>query len=327
MRTVTYDSILRGSVELAGQTFPPLAQDGLTWRGWIEKELQTAWEAELWPDLMRTEQRYLRGLYDAVVTYAAGAEIYYPTERKYYTAIRVSTGNAPTSLAYFSESKLGYSASDYSAAAAYVAGSQVYYPVTDLFYQAHTAGTNHVPTNASFWGPLVPFVPVLAYEQTGQNVLGDVVGVWNKNPRVFTSAARIPYRLTDVGVSLWGIVSSLWVEYRIRPRKFFGDVYDVLSTYDADDQVYLSPDFYTANTPADAGETPLTAPNGWDVVSIPEIFKAYVIHAAYVRWLRSDGQNDKAAQEGAIAGQELVRVGLNLARTMRQSRAVEVLTR
>jgi len=60
MRTVTYDSILQGAVEMSGQVFPPLVQDGTMWRGWIAKELKTAWEAEVWPDLTRTEQRYLR---------------------------------------------------------------------------------------------------------------------------------------------------------------------------------------------------------------------------------------------------------------------------
>jgi len=328
MRTCTYDSILQGAVEMSGQTFPPLAVDGTMWRGWIAKELKTAWEAEVWPDLTRTEQRYLRDLFDVATTYVTGDEIYYPTEKKYYHALRSSTGNAPTSLAYFAESKLGYSAADYNALTAYLAGDAVYYPATDRFYQCHTASTGNLPTNIAFWGPLVPFVPVVAYEQQGQSKLGDVVGCWTRNPRVYTNAVRVPFRLTERGVSLLGLIqSSFWVEYRIRPPKFFGEVFDALATYVEEEQVYLSPDFYTCAIDTAAGESPVTTPASWDVVEIPEIFQAYVIHAAYVRWLRSDGQNDKAAQESVIAMAELTRVGLNLARTQRQSRPLEVLTR
>lgn len=314
---------------MAGQTFPPLAQDGVMWRGWIEKELQTAWEAELWPDLLRTEQRYLRDLFIAGNSYVPGNEVYDPTQKKYFQAIYANDENPPPDLAFWAESKLSYSAPDFNVLTTYAPGAQVYFPGTDTYHQCHATSLGHFPpTETNFWGTLVPFIPDIAYEQTGKSRLGDVVGVWNKNPRVYTTAYRIPFRLTERGVSLLGgITASLWVEYRIRPLKFFGDVFDALVSYAADQQVYLSPDFYTCLTTTLAGESPVTNPAEWAVVAIPEIFKAYVLHAAYVRWLRSDGQNDKAVQESGIAAQELVRQAISLARTQRQSRGLEVLTR
>lgn len=328
MRRVTYESVLRGSIELAGMTYPPQADDGDRWRGWIDLELSGAWEMEAWPDLMRAEKRYLRPLYNGAVTYAAGDEVYYPSERKYFLALRTTIGNVPTDISHWAEARTSYSAMPYLSALAYAVGDQVYDLDNDLIYQAHTAGTGHLPTDTGFWGQLIPFIPDIDYEQPGLPALGEVFNIWDKNPRVFTSAQRLPFTLTQSGASLYTMMPSVWIEYRIRAPRLIGEVWNAAGTYLPDEQIYYAPDFYFCVTGTAATESPITAPGKWQVIEIPYIFgQSFLVDAAYSRWLRSDGQNDKSALASVQAREQLVKEANKLFRQQGQRQRARVNTR
>lgn len=328
MITVDYKDILDAAADMCGLVATEIdTQDSAILRRAISRSLEVAWKMEKWPDLLRCEERYLRDLYAAATAYAAKAEVYYPAEEKHYHALRASTGNLPTNKAYWAESGTSYSADDYSATKAYVAGDKVYYPDADKFYQCHTASTNNLPTNTSFWGELVPFVPYVAFEQTGKTKIGTVFGVWDRNPRVFTNADDVPFELSDVGVQMLEAVNKVWIEFRSRPPVLKGDVWSSTATYTVGQQVYFGSNFYDCATNTSAGESPTTAAAKWTLVEIPHVFKQFLAQAGFAGWLLSDGQNDKVRAELKTAESLLAMAADELFRQSGQVRRMTVLTR
>lgn len=295
----------------------------------LSSGLDDAWQRELWPFLIRREPRYLRDLYSSATTYAAGAEVYSPALKKHYLALRATTGDALTSLAYWAEAKTSYSADDYAAATAYVAGDQVYYAATDTCYQAHTAGTGNLPTDTAYWGELVPFVPYVAFEQTGETAIGDVIGITDKDPGVYTATDKIPYVITHLGVQLLETWGKVWIEFRLRPPQLTGAAYSSTTAYAVGDQVYFTTTghLYTCLAITTAGESPASAAAKWSVVEIPLELKEYVSHWAYCRWLTIDGQGDKAAAAERHKTTILARLADRWFRQQGQVRRTQVLTR
>jgi hypothetical protein len=106
---------------------------------------------------------------------------------------------------------------------------------------------------------------LIDFAQPGETEIADVFAVWNTSPYLNALPARVGYTLTRDGVQLIGPTSADPVWIYYRER---------CPTYTASD-------------------------------TFPYIFFEYVLHAAYADWLRSDGQNDKAAQADAQAEEYL----------------------
>ena len=108
---------------------------------------------------------------------------------------------------------------------------------------------------------------VIEWTQAGETEIAEVFEVYKTNPYATTLPGRVGYTLTRDGIQLVGPTEADPVWVYFRER---------CPTYTASD-------------------------------SFPYIFFEYVLKAAYADWLRSDGQNDKAAQADAQAEEILQR--------------------
>lgn len=87
MRTVTLKSVIDGVAQLMG--IPPATlpdEDRGMFCEFITQRVDTAWKYDWFPEWLLTEQRAYRDDWSASLTYAANAEVYFPTDGKYYAA-------------------------------------------------------------------------------------------------------------------------------------------------------------------------------------------------------------------------------------------------
>ena len=134
---------------------------------------------------------------------------------------------------------------------------------------------------------------------------GEILEVYNKNPRQTTQADPVAWSLYEDGTSryinLRSSTTPVYVEHRILRPNLTGDVYSSATAYSSGDQVYFSGQFYDANTSISASESPTSASSKWDVVKVPFIFQAYLIRGAYADYLKATGNNELSAQADANA--------------------------
>lgn len=149
---------------------------------------------------------------------------------------------------------------------------------------------------------------VIALDQSGQSVIDTVFEVWNGNPYISRLPSRVPWTLTNDGIQLLGqtTVTGVWVYFRRQCPQFSGADYSASATYAVGDSMYYTNtagkgNYYLCAVVTTAGQNPDSTPASWTRQELPYDFFEYVIHSAYADWLRSDGQNDKAAQADAYA--------------------------
>ena len=134
---------------------------------------------------------------------------------------------------------------------------------------------------------------------------GEILEVYNNNPRPTTQADPVAWSLYEDGTSryinLRSSTTPVYVEHRILRPNLTGDVYSSATAYSSGDQVYFSGQFYDANTSISASESPTSASSKWDVVKVPFIFQAYLIRGAYADYLKATGNNELSAQADANA--------------------------
>lgn len=171
-----------------------------------------------------------------------------------------------------------------------------------------------VPKSGSlFWGLLTPFQRYVAFEQTDINgaalpPIGEVLGAWNRDPRLSTQAVKLPFLITNDGFNFTPArhcPALIWLHYRWQRPSFTGDLFDATLVYTSGRQVYYADattrigNFYTATATTAPGESPATTPAKWTVVTIPYTFREYLVSGGYADWLTQDGQADKVtAVEG-----------------------------
>jgi len=149
---------------------------------------------------------------------------------------------------------------------------------------------------------------VIAYDQTGETVIDSVFEVWNGSPYISRLPSRVPWTLTADGIQLLGqtTVTGVWVYYRKQCPTFSGSDYSASATYAVGDSMYYTDasnkgNFYVCLSATTAGQNPDSNASKWERQELPYDFFEYVVHSAYADWLRSDGQNDKAAQADEYA--------------------------
>ena len=319
LRTCNYVEVLNGSADLCGLDRDNLASvDFKQLRQAHDRRLQTAWEFDLWPELLRAEKRYYRDLYATATAYTASTatsatEVYFPSSGKYYQNVKASTGVDPANAAgtvnstNWAESQTSYSASNFGTTTTYAVGDKVYYPTTDRYYVMHTVGGGFpVPTTTTNWGILTEFDRYIAYSQTGKTAIGSVFEVADKGDRYTTRSQTDAWFLSENGIQINTPSAYAWVTYRIRTVRLTGELFSATATYSVGNQVYYSAtgtpgNFYDCITSTSAGETPVSAPTKWSVTSIPLIFQRYLELGGYSDWLRNTGQIEKALQEEQVA--------------------------
>lgn len=269
MRTVTYDTLLRGVCDAMGWD-----ADNLDEREWhaakraISNALATTWKFNWWPDLMRVGLRRYRNVWASTTGYTAGTEIWHEASRAYYIAVQdtvagqapatYSAGTWTTNVAYWAKLERSYgNATDFDATIAYAPGGQVKYPDTGKAYQCHTATTAGIlPTDTLYWGELREFDAYVPFLQTAKKPIGTVRQVTLRNPRVYQGPGRVNWYRSERGIEINESTQLLevWVEHRLRHPRLDGDVWDASIAYEA-----ASPEDIPDTSALDASSTMVTA--------------------------------------------------------------------
>ena len=159
---------------------------------------------------------------------------------------------------------------------------------------------------------------------------GEILDVYNKNPRQSSTATAVAWSLYDDGsnryITLRSSDTPVYVEHRIVRPSLLGDVYSSTTTYSSGDQAYYAGQLYDANTSVSVAENPVSASSKWDVVKIPFIFQAYLIRGAFSDYLKATGNNELSAQADANAESLLLLEADKLYRQQGQVRKLNVTT-
>ena len=103
---MTFTSILHSSAQLVGLTpGVTLTNDiAASFASYISRALQEVARAFQWPELLVVSEKFYRSDWASGTTYAAGDEVYSPTQDKYYTSLQASnTNHAVTDAAWWEE--------------------------------------------------------------------------------------------------------------------------------------------------------------------------------------------------------------------------------
>ena len=306
MRTVTYKSLLEGTLKMAGEFSASVqADDRLKLGEFLAQALSACHEYWRWPELVRIEERFCRDFYASAATYAAGAEVWFAATRKYYRALRATTGNAPATLtggsyvtnaAFWWEMSATVEASDWATGTNYLVGVFARNPTDGRFYACHTAHTALAGFDASKFGEIGAFRPYVAYEQTGKTAIEAVIECYDRDPRSDTAALKVPFRLDEEGVRFApDQASPIWIEYRRREPDFAWTGEWTAGSYAAGAVVYhgSSGEVYKSSAAATAAEVPGVAAV-WVRQEVPYIFRHAAKFKALAGWLQAEEFTDKA---------------------------------
>jgi hypothetical protein len=273
----------------------------------VSNRLKKAWEYHYWPELIRTERRYYRDVFDIEAIYAARAEVFYPADGLYYQSLQgANQGHVPgatASLAWWVLAETEYSADAYDAGATYVMGDRAYDPVTDAVYQLFAATSTGIPVaDFTVWCRLEPFTKHIIFEQAGRAPIGDAFAAYDKDPRVFYNARSLDMQMSTLGYHLQHGPAAVWLQFRVPCPILSGVPFDDLQAYNPGEQMYFAAlgypgNFYVANFLTAPGESPATAAQFWDMIVIPRIFHHYLQFSAFADWLLTGGQTDRAIVE------------------------------
>lgn len=336
MRYVDYSSVLTAISELSGENPSQISTEyNNRVKGFLSRRLQSGWEENFFPDLMRVEQRWFAADWISG-SYVNGNIVFDVATQAYFQALKTLTTLAPTTSGVVNASgwaavARSYSASVYSAATDYAVGNQVYY--LGSYYQMHTdAPVNTVPTNVSYWGVLTPYVSAVSIDATGKTAIGTVLACWSLNPRSRQSAKELDWILTENGIEVRASNGTdpvfAWIQFRLPPNTLTGSLW-ASGSYALGKQVQFSingvSNFYKCILAATV-QDPSNA-NYWRLIEIPAFLERYLIQGAYADLLRSDGQLEKFKEENFLADELLADQSALLTGVSGQGQAVRVLSR
>lgn len=138
----------------------------------------------------------------------------------------------------------------------------------------------------------------IALNQAGKTLIGEVFDIFNKSPKASQDVKHIQWYLSENGIQIADNVTTCHVFFRKVPPQLIGDLYSQSKTYASGDQAYDNTlgNFYTANQSVSSGSdnSPNAQPSKWDIVSVPMIFKDYLIRGTFADYLRHNGELDRA---------------------------------
>lgn len=153
---------------------------------------------------------------------------------------------------------------------------------------------------------------------------GDILNVYQFNPRVTARAVNVSWYLDDSGDSsriiLMSSTNPVWVEYRLPPPMFFGEAYDPSLNYNVGSQIYFDTgmlsgsyqpsktsggagNFYKCIASGNSGENPVNTAARWEIIEIPYFTTDFLVRAIFSDYLRSESQFDSAARADEEAEQ------------------------
>lgn len=279
------------------------------------------------------------GTWDATVTSGTVFTYLVPADPGAYVSGTITLGIHPADTGnqvipqYWAVGESRYSANDWAATAAYVVGVQVYQPLDGYTYQCITAHTNQQPPNATYWGVLSAFKRDIDFEPgatsnqgTTATRLGEVKGVWSDHPWVVEDAAPQSFDQTYDGLVVRGSEPVVWLEFRLRPNEFTGNVW-ASGSFVAGDQVYytVTGEYYICISAATT-QVP-TDTTKWTKLDFPYVLKDAVAQAAFADLLKVTGKTSKWGEELRESGRLLQREFDKIERLQGQTRSLNVMTR
>lgn len=340
---VSFKSVIDEVLAFAGQAGSQIsATQNLQLGGFINSRLKDwAWIAWQWPETTLVELRRYRLAYNAATAYSAPTatapqEVFFPPTGLYYQALKATTGNAPATLvsgayatndAYWAIAAGPYSGDDWLASTVYAVTDIVREPSNGRFYQCHTAHTSAGSFDATKFGILTQFDPYVSKTQAGETEIGEFLGLYLDDPRLFKRPRRVVHAIDGQGAHVltaphsvsnrcnadFAVPNELYVKFRIPCPEFRGETFDVLETYVANaDVVYfagattdLEGDFWRCVTNTSAGESPATAAAKWERLEFPAWLRTPVARRAFADWLRYGAQREAARAEDQAADDSL----------------------
>lgn len=197
----------------------------------------------------------------------------------------------------------------------YDAGAEVFF--TDSAGVAGYYAANSSPNNPAAgespedeptkWTALVEFRRYVALDQTDQTPIGEVEGLYDRDPYAWpTKARRIPFILTTDGIVPRGYAcNTVWVRFRLRPPVFTLDAYAGGSAYAKGATVYYATtgECYRAKQ-STTGDAP-TNTAYWEQLLFPYVLEPFVKRAVFADLLPADGATNKGQIELGKAYQAL----------------------
>jgi hypothetical protein len=176
---------------------------------------------------------------------------------------------------------------------------------------------------ANDWPDLIRISDPISVSTGGTGILtatlpadcGEVLSVYNQDPRLTTRARLLKYFIYENGttqaINMIDNVTPVYVEYRVRAPAMFGDPYSATVAYSAGAQMYFDTssisgsftptagkvpagNLYECIVATTVGQSPATTPSAWSLIEIPYIFSDYLIRACNSDFLRSEGQFEQA---------------------------------
>ena len=348
MEVIKYSDVVRRVVSHAQRVYSELSNDDAEAISvYLDTRIKHIWEFYPWPDVVRVEKRYYRDLYASATVYAAGKEVYYPTEDKYYQALRQTNGQAPTDTSYWAESKQTYSGSTWESGTTYAVGDVVENEADGLFYAAHTAHTSSgtlTPTATggnSRWGVLTEFDKYVAWAQTGENEIFDIIDVHNSNPRTDRKAFTCNFYQSENGIQVISGPNVVYVEYRQVVPNLLHKTWTNAATYKKEDVVrypasgadfdlYKATGDHTAYATTGGGNTanyPGAAGAPWALIQIPRDFRSSLAHGAAADLLLADEREQLGGIQNSLADKALAELLNKIERLEQQTKQLNVVTK
>lgn len=168
----------------------------------------------------------------------------------------------------------------------------------------------------------------IALNQAGQTEISEVFEVWNKSPKANQDLIKLTWFLSENGIQISESKTTAFIYYRKVPVQFLGDLYSQSTSYSSGDQVYDNTigNFYTANQSVASGSdnSPNAQSSYWDVVSVPMVFKDFLIRGTFADYLRHNGELDRARVAERDAQDVLDHEILKLQQQQGQTTQIEV---
>ena len=199
MRSVAFSSIVNGVSARIGldPTISPTASTLATVAEYVNTALRGAWETYPWPDFVRFENRQFYANWSSSTTYAANAVVLGSDRNYYYSKAGGNINHNPTTDA------------------------------TDTYW---ALASSYTATNGT--GILFAIDLDQVLSGVAQTPIGEVLGVWDSDPRTNRYSTPINWFLTNDGIivgqnglSVTSIPSTVWVEFSARPTVYTADSY------------------------------------------------------------------------------------------------------
>ena len=178
------------------------------------------------------------------------------------------------------------------------AGAMVYH--AGSYWEAAMANPTAEPAENNDEWVLVTegFERSVGLDQTGETPIGEVTGVWDRNPRVYPDEAlEVPFTLTENGVLVGSDApAEVWVEFTVRVSELSSAAWAAGTTYLADEVAFHKNECWKAATDS-TGSEPAATNTAWVLQPVPHVFARFIERAAYSDTLAEDGQSGKADRE------------------------------